>query len=91
MKDGKAIALVKEIQQEKENLSTLERGKQAAISMQGPAFGRQINEGDILYSFVREDDFRQLKRFKHHLSKEEIEVLREIASIMRKNNPVWGV
>jgi len=32
-----------------------------------------------------------LKELKKHLSKMEIEVLKEVAEIKRKDNPVWGV
>ena len=53
--------------------------------------GRQINEGDTLYSAVPEEDFRKLKELKKYLSQEEKEILKEIASIMREKNPVWGI
>ena len=53
--------------------------------------GRQINEGDILYSDIPEDDFRKIKALKQYLEKEEIGVLKEIAEYRRRENPVWGV
>jgi translation initiation factor 5B len=53
--------------------------------------GRQINEGDILYSYIPEEDFKKLKELKKYLSDDEKEVLRHIAKVMRKDNPVWGV
>ena len=57
----------------------------------GVMIGRQLQEGDVLYSFIPEADFRKLKGFKELLSKEERELLKEIAQIMRRKNPVWGV
>jgi hypothetical protein len=36
-------------------------------------------------------DFRKLKTLTKYLSKEETALLKEIAEIMRKNNPVWGI
>ena len=53
--------------------------------------GRQVHEGDFLYSFIPENDFRKLKNLAKFLSKGEIELLKEIAEKMRKDNPMWGV
>ena len=89
--DGIIITGVKSIQQEQESINEAEKGKQVAISLPKVTVGRQIHENDILYSAVPEEDFRKLKELKTHLSHEEIVVLREIAEIMRKNNPVWGI
>ncbi|MDD5331944.1 MAG: translation initiation factor IF-2 [Candidatus Nanoarchaeia archaeon] len=91
MKDGKDIGSIKEIQLERENVNEAEKGKQVAIAIPGATIGRQINEADILLSSIPEPDFVQLKKLKKYLNREEVEVLREIAEIKRKNNPVWGV
>ncbi len=90
-KDGVKITEVKGMQHNKENVSEAEKGKQVATSLPGVTVGRQINGGDILYSAVPEADFKKLKKFKKYLSEEDKEILREIAVIMRKDNPVWGV
>jgi len=90
-KEGKVVAKIKNIQLEKESLSSIDQGKQVAVAYDGAVVGRQISEGDTLYSHVTETDFRKLKELKRFLSKGEIEVLKEIAAIMRKNNPVWGI
>jgi hypothetical protein len=45
----------------------------------------------VLYTAISEDHFRKLKEFKDYLSKSEKEVLKEIAEIMRKTNPTWGI
>jgi translation initiation factor 5B len=89
--DGKEITAVKSMQLDQENIEKAERGKQVAVSMEGVTVGRQINEGEILYSSVPEEDFRKLKDLKKHLSGEEKEVLKEIAAIKRKANAVWGI
>jgi translation initiation factor 5B len=90
-KEGKLLTEVKSIQLEQENIEKAEKGKQVAVSLPGVTVGRQIHEGNILYSSIPEKDFRRLKELKKQLSKEEIEILKEIAEIMRKDNPVWGV
>jgi len=91
MKTGKKLTEVKSIQQEKENLRRVEQGKQVAISLPGVMCGRQINEHDILYSAIPEQDFKKLKKLKKYLKDPEIQVMKEIAEIMRKENIVWGV
>ena len=64
---------------------------QLAMAMEGITVGRQIQEGDYLYTDIPEGHFKILKELKSHLSKNEIEVLKEIAEIKRKNNPMWGM
>lgn len=90
-KDGKAITKVSAIQVEKESATQVEAGKQAAVSLGDVTVGRQIHEGDVFYSCIPEQHFRKLKELKHLLSESEKNILKEIAEIMRKVNPVWGV
>ncbi len=90
-RDGKDLAYAKAMQKEQKSVDKAERGDQVAISMDGVTVGRQVNEDDILYTSITEDEFRKLKEMKKLLSKEEIEILKEIAEIKRRGNPVWGV
>lgn len=89
--EGKELTRVKGIQQEQKPVEKLKQGEQGALSMDGVTVGRQINEGDIFYSSIPENDFKKLKDLKSYLSKEEVVVIKEIAKIKRKDNPVWGV
>lgn len=89
--DGVTITEVKGIQHDKENAESVEKGKQVAVSLPKVAVTRQINEGDVLFSAVAEEDFRKLKELKKYLTQEERQLLKEIASIMRERNPVWGI
>ncbi|MEK6969984.1 MAG: translation initiation factor IF-2 [Nanoarchaeota archaeon] len=89
--DGTRISSVKSMEAEKESLTIAEQGKQVAMAMDGVTVGRQIEEGDFLYTDISEEDYKKLKELKKHLTKMEIDVLKEIAEIKRKNNPVWGV
>ncbi len=88
---GEEITSVKSIQKDQENIEKAEKGKQVAVSMEKVTIGRQIDEGDILLSAIPEEHFRKMKELKGYLSEEEKEILREIAKIKRKENPVWGV
>ena len=89
--DGKEITEVKSMQLEQESIEKAEKGKQVAVSMEGVTVGRQINEGELMYSSIPENDFRKLKELKKYLTEEEKQVLKEISQIKRKENPVWGV
>lgn len=90
MKD-KYIADLKTIQENGENVQEAKKGKEVAIALPGITVGRQIKEGDILFTDISEEDFRKFKDLKSYLSDNEIEVLKEIAELKRKQNPLWGV
>lgn len=87
---GDKLSQVKEIQLDKKNVNVAEKGKQVAIALPGVTAGRHINEGDILYTDISPPDFRELKKHSKLLGEEEIELLKEIAEIKRKEDPFWG-
>jgi translation initiation factor 5B len=91
MKDGKPISKIKSMQMEKESVSKAEKGKKFALALEKVTVGRQIKEGDTLYSAIPEEDFRKMKQLKKYLTPDEIEVIKEIAKIMRQSNSVWGI
>ncbi len=90
-KEAKVLTSVKGIQEEQKSLSEAEKGKRIAVSLTGVIIGRQIKEGDMLYSMIPEEDFRKFKEYKQYLSQDEKDLLKEIAAMMRNKNPVWGV
>lgn len=90
-REGKSLTTAKGLQVDQKNVESAEKGKQVAVELPNVIVGRQIKEGDILYSAVPEEDFRKYKEFKEFLSQDEKELLKEIAQIMREHNPVWGV
>ena len=89
--EGKLISNVKSMQHEKESVREAEKGKQVATSFPNVTVGRQIKEGDVLYSAVSEEDFLKMKEMKQYLTGDEKTVLKQIADIMRRENPVWGI
>ena len=89
--DGIAITEAKSLQHEQENIDKAEKGKQVAVSLPNVTIGRQLKEGDVLYSAIPEQQFRKFKELKKQLAPEEVSMLKEIAEIMRKNNPMWGI
>jgi translation initiation factor 5B len=90
-KDGSKLSYVKSMQKEKETENKVESGNDIAISIPDIVADRHIMEDEILYSNLTENEFQELKRLKGLLKKEEIQVLKEIAEIKRKENPLWGV
>lgn len=89
--DGSSIPYIESIQSENESIQEAEKGKEAAIAIKGITVGRQVEENDILYSDIPEEDFIKLKKLKKYLNKGEIQLLKEIVAIKRKEKPMWGI
>lgn len=90
-KEGKLVTFVKSMEHEKKKVNEIDAGKQLAISLPDITIGRQVMEGEILYSFHPESEFLALKKFKKFLSSVELETMKEIAEIMRKEHATWGM
>lgn len=88
---GEPLTTAKNIQKEQENVAELKTNDRGAVSLPNITIGRGIKAGDILYSIITEDEFRKYKEYRDHLKTDEKNLLKEIAEIMRKQNPVWGV
>jgi len=90
-KAGKSLTVVRAIQMDGKSISVAQHGKRVAVSLDQIIMGRHLAEGEILYSMLSEEQFRKLKEHKNLLSHGEIELLKEIAALMREENPVWGI
>ncbi|HDS46053.1 MAG TPA: translation initiation factor IF-2 [Methanomicrobia archaeon] len=82
--DGSNIGPINEIQDKGERISRAEQGMQVAIALRKPTVGRQINENDVLYVNLKEEEVEELKRHSGVLSPEELEVLEELQEIKRR-------
>jgi len=89
--DGKIIGRILAIQKEKKNIDMAIKNDKVAISIDDAVVGRNIFEDDILYTFISENDYRKFKENRDILNDEQKEILKEIANIMRKENPAWGL
>ncbi|MEM0128106.1 MAG: translation initiation factor IF-2 [Thermoplasmatales archaeon] len=87
--DGTPIGAVKSMRTGETSLQESKQGDEVAIAMDSVTVGRQIKEGDILYSDIREREFKELKE--QELNPDEQMVLNEIRDIKRKGNQFWGV
>ena len=88
---GKKIGLIHQIQNEGKNLEIADKGTQVALSIKGPTVGRQINEGDILYTDLNSKQAKfLLERFSNRLNEEEQEAFNFILSKKREIDPAFG-
>jgi translation initiation factor 5B len=89
--EGKKVGVIHQIQDKGKSIEEATRGMQVAVSVNGPQIGRQINEGDVFYTYL---DSRQAKlllnRFNSRLDEEEKKILDLIVSIRRKIDPAFG-
>ncbi len=88
---GKKVGKVKSIKDKADHLQKLEYKKSAAASIDDLIVGRHAQEDSVLYSFMGETNFRELKKNVKLMTKDEITVLKEIAEVMRKENSLWGI
>ncbi len=73
--DGKIVGVVKEIQDQGQNIAQAEKGKRVAVSMDEPTVGRQINEGDILITVLSDEDVKTLRELFSQLRDDEKSML----------------
>ena len=78
LKEGKKVGEVKELQNQGENVSEAKAGEKVAVSIDGCIVGRNINEGDELDVRLGEHDISVLKKLRHRLRGDELELLDEL-------------
>ena len=91
--DGKRIGHILQIQDKGKPIPEARAGMAVAISIKGHVMvGRHIDEGDILYTDVPDKDAQLwFSKYRNELSDDELYVLKEIAKIKRKQNPLYGI
>jgi len=81
-KDGKVLGRIKEIQKDKESIKEANKGDKVAIAIENVVIGRHLNENDIIYSFLTDEEILQASSIE--LSNEEKELIKEIKEIKEK-------
>ncbi len=91
--DGEVVGEVMALQVEGKSVKEASRGEEVAVSIKGDVLvGRQIREGDVLYTAVPEADAKNfLTEYRANLTADELEALKEIVNIRRKENLFWAV
>ncbi|MBI5332820.1 MAG: translation initiation factor IF-2 [Candidatus Aenigmarchaeota archaeon] len=87
----KEVGEIKQIQKEGTDVKEAKSGERVAISIIGPVIGRQVNEGDSLYSDIPSQDCKQLKKHIAFLTTTEKKILDEIIEMKRKNDKGYGL
>lgn len=77
--EGKRVGKIKEIQDKNETIDKAEPGMQVAASITNVTIGRQIHEGDVLYSHIPLTNIYKLEK-----EIKEKELLKEIKKIKRR-------
>ena len=88
---GKRVGKVKGIKDKETTLKELKVGESAAISVEDLIIGRHAQENDYLFSFMGEENFRNLKKNADLLSESEKKAMKDLAEVMRKENNLWGI
>ncbi|MEM3526225.1 MAG: translation initiation factor IF-2, partial [Candidatus Jordarchaeaceae archaeon] len=83
--NNRRVGEIMQIQEEGETRPVAHKGSSVAISIRGATVGRQIREGDILYSDIPEFQIEKLLReLEDELTPDELKVLYEIKEFKRK-------
>jgi len=77
-KGGKTIGEIKELQSQGENVSEAKAGEKVAVSIGGGIVGRNIDEGDELDVALSPADVSVLRKLRHRLRGDELELLDEL-------------
>ncbi|WP_171715124.1 translation initiation factor IF-2 [Acidianus sp. RZ1] len=82
-----------QIQDNKKSLDKATVGMEVAMSIKSNAMiGRQVSEGEILYTDVSKEDLEILvNNYKSSITDDMKEVIQEIIKIKRKDDPLYGL
>ncbi len=90
--NGSRVGKVESMQDKGKNLKSASKGQQVAMAIKDATFGRDFEEGDIIYVDIPENHYKILEsEFKRKLSEDELQILEEIVNIKRKADPNWGL
>jgi translation initiation factor 5B len=89
--DPERLGQLKSIQDEGEDVDEARTGERVAVSIQGPTVGRQIEEGDMLWTRLPEKHAKILEQeLTEELSADERETLSLYLEKQRNRDPFWG-
>jgi translation initiation factor 5B len=88
--EGVELGTLEQIQDNGKSIPEATKGMQVAISVKGPTLGRQVREGDSIYTFPTARDVRVLKELSASLSEDDQEALDEIISIRSAKDMMYG-
>jgi len=81
---GNVVGEIREIQHEKDKIEKATRGMEVAVSCDGTFYGKDVNEDDVLYSYITKDEFDEWRKHLNVRSSEDRELLDKISKILFK-------
>lgn len=90
--DGSPVGKVESMQDKGDNLKSASKGQKVAMAIKEAVFGRDFEEGEVLYIDIPEKHYKILEsELKGKLNEDELGILQEIETIKRKADPGWGI
>lgn len=92
-KDGRKVGEIQQIQDNKKTVEKATKGMEVAVSIKGNVMvGRQIEEGDVLYTDVPKEDLEiLLTKYKDIITDDMKEVIKELINIKKSSDPTYGL
>ncbi|MEM0075131.1 MAG: translation initiation factor IF-2 [Conexivisphaerales archaeon] len=88
---GEEVGTIQQIQNEGVDIEEADSGSKVAVSMKEPVMGRQIREGEVLYTLPRSEDARLLlTKFSDRLTPGEKALLDELITIRRRVHTLYA-
>ena len=89
--EPKRVGVVQGIQHEGEDRKEARAGERVSVAIDGPTVGRQIDEGDELWTELPEKHAKILEQeLREELPADEREALQAYLETRRKSDPFWG-
>ena len=89
--NGQSVGMVKQIQSQGQNIDEAKTGDKVAVSISGPVIGRQLREGETVYTDINGHFYKLLRKNEKYLSQAELTVLDRVFAIKRKTDPRYGL
>lgn len=87
--NGEGLGRVKSIQEEGESIERAVKGDRVAVSITNVTVGRQVEEGEELYTDLSSKDYRIIRGMEDEFSAGELRTLEEIVEIKDSVDPRW--
>lgn len=86
-----SVGVLKGIQSQGEDIDEVRAGERVSVSIDGPTVGRQINEGDVLWTELPEKHAKILEQeLREEIPADEREALSQYLDKRRDIDPFWG-
>lgn len=87
--NGESRGRVKSIQEDGDSINSATKGQEVAVSITDITMGRQVEEGDELYTNIPSKDYKIIQRMEDEFSQGELQLLEEIVEIKDNVDPRW--